>query len=69
MSNRAHTPLLMADWLRRSQGAVNERLSFKYKDLLHDLFNGKQLRDFSDMFNILTAPIFARFCFVCFCVL
>lgn len=55
----------MADWLRRSQGAVNERLSFKYKYLLHDRFNGKQLRDFSGIFNILISPIFAR-CFLRF---
>ncbi len=38
--HRAHAPLLLAEKLRRGQSAINERSSFKYRDLLHDRSNG-----------------------------
>ncbi len=37
----ADAPLLLAEKLRRGQSAIYGRSSIKYRDLMHDCFNGK----------------------------
>ncbi len=39
--HRAQPPLLLAEKLPRGQNGINERSSFRYRDLLHDCYNGK----------------------------
>ncbi len=59
--HRVHAPLMLAEKLRRDQSTINERSSFKFRDLLHDRSNSKVQGSFQVYINMCNIRIILLF--------